>query len=155
MADIAHQMDGNPGPKYKEVHGLMRRVDAKRALLCLSRTDAPLVICDATETARPQARRLDYVGRLRDGRTRGFRLSLLAALFRGLFIRLKLKIPLPGNVIRRISSDVLCTFGSGSLLDRRQALGQAVEQGLEEMHGLVSGAFDQLDTWSRVGPLAG
>jgi hypothetical protein len=83
LTDIAQQMSGNPEAKYKEIHRFLKQVDVKGALLRLFRADAPFLICDPTEMARPQARRTEYVGRLKDGKTRGFWLLVLATPYRG------------------------------------------------------------------------
>jgi hypothetical protein len=83
LTDIAQCMSGNPEAKYKEIQRFLGQVDVKAALLRLFQADAPFVICDPTEMARPQARRTEYVGRLKDGKTRGYWLLVLATPFRG------------------------------------------------------------------------
>ena len=45
--------------------------------------DAPFVICDPTEIPRPQAKRTPYVGRLKDGKTRGFQLLVFSFPYKG------------------------------------------------------------------------
>ncbi len=45
--------------------------------------DAPFGIGDPTEIPRPQARKTEYVGTLKDGETKGFWLMLLATAYRG------------------------------------------------------------------------
>lgn len=83
LTDMARQMPGKPAAKYKEIQRFLRQVDTKSALLRLFQAEAPFVLCDATEIARPQARRTEYVGRLKDGKRRGFWLLVLATPFRG------------------------------------------------------------------------
>jgi hypothetical protein len=83
ISDIAQHMPGNPEAKYKEIQRFLHQADLKAALLRLFRLDAPFVLADPTEIPRPQARKTAYVGRLKDGKTRGFWLMLLATPFRG------------------------------------------------------------------------
>ena len=83
LTDIAQRMSGNPEAKYKEIQRFLGQVDLKAALLRLFQADALFVMCDPTEFERPQARRTEYVGRLKDGKTRGFWLLVLATPFRG------------------------------------------------------------------------
>ncbi|MCD6541067.1 hypothetical protein J7K76_04440, partial [Candidatus Bipolaricaulota bacterium] len=55
----------------------------KEALLRMLPEDAPFVICDPTEIPRPQAKRTPYVGRLKDGKTRGFQLLVFSFPYKG------------------------------------------------------------------------
>ena len=55
----------------------------KAVLWRLFRSDADFVIGDVTEIARPHARKTDYVGTLKDGKTRGFWALVLGTPFRG------------------------------------------------------------------------
>lgn len=57
--------------------------DPRPLLLRLFQEEAEFVIGDPTEMPRPQAKRTEYVGTLKDGKTKGFWLLLLAAPFRG------------------------------------------------------------------------
>jgi len=63
------------GPK---IYRFLKRAPLKEALLRLLYEDAPFVICDPTEIPRPRARRTPYVGRLKDGKTRGFQLLVFS-----------------------------------------------------------------------------
>ena len=83
LTDIAWEMGGNAQTRYKQVQRFLGQVELKGLLLRLFQADAPFVIGDPTEIARPQARRTAYVGKLKDGKTRGFWLLLLATPFRG------------------------------------------------------------------------
>lgn len=83
LTEVARQMPGKPEAAYKALQRFLRRVDAKAVLWRLFQADAPFVLCDVTEIARPQARRTAYVGRLKDGQTRGFWVLLLATPFHG------------------------------------------------------------------------
>lgn len=83
LTDIAEQMQGHPTANYKALQRFLRRVNPKDALRRLFQAKAPFVIGDPTEVPRPQARKTAYVGTLKDGKTRGFWLLLLATPFRG------------------------------------------------------------------------
>jgi len=87
LTDIACKMTGgrsrNPEAKYKALQRFLRRVDVKAALWRLFQDQAPFVLCDVSEIERPQAWRTEYVGRLKDGKTRGFWLLVLATPLRG------------------------------------------------------------------------
>lgn len=61
----------------------MAQNDIKAELLRLLQPDATFVIGDVTEIPRRQARRTEYVGKLSDGKTRGFWLLVLATPFQG------------------------------------------------------------------------
>lgn len=83
LSDIAQHMAGKAAANYKAIQRFLAQADPKTALLRLFQADAPFVIGDPTEMPRPQARKTDYVGKLKDGKTRGFWLLLLATPFRG------------------------------------------------------------------------
>lgn len=83
QSEIAQKMRGNPDANYKQLQRFMQKVDAKQTLLRLFQADAPFVLGDVTELPRPQAYRTSYVGTLKDGKTRGYWLLLLATPYRG------------------------------------------------------------------------
>ena len=83
LSDISQRMPGNPGAGYKRIQRFLAQADLHEALLRLFQVDAPFVLGDPTEIPRPQARKTEYVGRLKDGKTRGFWLLSLATPFRG------------------------------------------------------------------------
>jgi len=83
LADIAQHMPGTAEANYKALQRFLKRSDAKAALRRLFQAEAPFVIGDPTEIARPQAYKTDYVGKLKDGQTRGFCLLVLATPYRG------------------------------------------------------------------------
>ena len=83
LSDISQHMAGNPEANYKEIQRFLRQADPKAALMRLFQVDASFVLADPTEIARPQARKTAYVGRLKDGKTRGFWMLVLATPFRG------------------------------------------------------------------------
>ncbi len=83
LSDISQQMPGNADANYKAIQRFIQRNDPKAALLRLFQPDAPFVIGDPTEIPRPQAYKTRYVGKLKDGETRGFCLLTLATPYRG------------------------------------------------------------------------
>lgn len=80
---IAQKMPGSPAANYKQIQRFLAQADPQAALKRLFQVDAPFVIGDPTEIPRPQARKTSYVGRLKDGETRGFWLMVLATPYRG------------------------------------------------------------------------
>lgn len=83
IAEIARHMPGTEAGNYKMIQRFLRQADPKAALLRLFQAEAPFVIADPTEMPRPQARKTSYVGTLKDSKTRGFWLLLLATPYRG------------------------------------------------------------------------
>ena len=83
QSEIAQHMRGNPDANYKQLQRFMNKVDVKQTLLRLFQAEAPFVLGDVTELSRPQAYRTSYVGTLKDGKTRGYWLLLLATPYRG------------------------------------------------------------------------
>lgn len=82
LSAIAQHMPGTEAANYKAIQRFLQQVDVKALLLRLFQADAPFVIGDPTEILRPQARKTSYVGKLKDGKTCGFWLLLLATPFR-------------------------------------------------------------------------
>src|SRR5712691_215825 len=83
QSEIAQKMRGTASANYKHIQRFINQTDVKPALKRLFQTDAPFVLGDVTEMPRPQAYRTPYVGTLKDGKTRGFWLLLLATPYRG------------------------------------------------------------------------
>ena len=83
LSDISHRMRGNPEANYKAIQRFLGQAEPKEALLRLFQEEAPFVIADPTEIPRPQAKKTAYVGTLKDGKTKGFWLLMLATPFRG------------------------------------------------------------------------
>lgn len=83
VSEIARGMDGAAGARYKEIQRFLRQVELKAILVRLFAAEARFVLGDVTEIARLQARRTEYVGTLKDGKSRGFWLLTLAVPFRG------------------------------------------------------------------------
>lgn len=83
LSDISHRMKGNPEANYKVIQRFLERADPREAVIRLFQEEAPFVIADPTEIPRPQAKKTPYVGTLKDGKTKGFWLLMLATPFRG------------------------------------------------------------------------
>lgn len=83
MSEIAQHMPGKEDANYKQIQRFLGQVDVKALLWRLFQADASFVIGDPTEMPRPQARKTSYVGKLQDGKTRGYWLLLLATPFGG------------------------------------------------------------------------
>lgn len=81
--EIARAMPGTEAAAYKRLQRFMASVDLKTVLARLHDPQAPFVIGDPTEIARPQAKHTAYVGYLKDGKTRGFWTLMLATPYRG------------------------------------------------------------------------
>lgn len=83
LSDIAQAMKGSPQANYKAIHRFLKMSVPQEALLRLYQEEAPFILADPTEITRSQAKRTGYVGMLKDGKTLGFWLLLLATPYRG------------------------------------------------------------------------
>jgi len=83
ISDIAARMSGGEAASYKRVQRFLEREDPQQALKLLFNEEAEFVIGDPTEIERPYAHRTDYVGKLKDGETKGFWMLTLATPVRG------------------------------------------------------------------------
>jgi hypothetical protein len=83
LTDIASKMSGTSAANYKRIQRFIYQVDPSEALWRLFQEQAEFVIGDPTEIERPQAWRTEYVGTLKDGKTKGFWTLLLATPYRG------------------------------------------------------------------------
>jgi len=83
LTDIAAQMKGSRDASYKRIQRFLDQVDPRQALWRLFQEEAEFVIGDPTEIERPQAYKTEYVGTLKDGKTKGFWALLLATPYRG------------------------------------------------------------------------
>ncbi len=83
LSEMAAKMHGIGAASYKRIQRFLRQVDPRAMLWRLFCEHAEYVIGDPTEIERPQARKTDYVGILKDGKTRGFWMLLLATPYRG------------------------------------------------------------------------
>ena len=83
LTEIAAKMRGSMAATYKRIQRFLRQSDPRAVLWQLFQECAEFVIGDVTEIERPQARRTAYVGRLKDGKSRGFWALVLATPYRG------------------------------------------------------------------------
>lgn len=80
---IANKMDGNADANYKHIQRFLKVVDPREELYRLFQPEAEYVIGDPTEMERPQAWKTEYVGTLKDGKTKGYWLMVLGTPYRG------------------------------------------------------------------------
>jgi hypothetical protein len=83
LTDIAVEMRGESAAGYKRIQRFLGKADPRKALWRLFQEDAEYVIGDPTEIERPHAWKTAYVGKLKDGKTRGFWALILATPYRG------------------------------------------------------------------------
>jgi hypothetical protein len=83
LTDIAVEMEGESAAGYKRIQRFLHKADPRTALWRLFQEDAEFVIGDPTEIERPHAWKTEYVGKLKDGKTRGFWALILATPYRG------------------------------------------------------------------------
>jgi hypothetical protein len=83
LTDIAVEMEGKSAAGYKRIQRFLGKADPRIALWRLFQEDAEFVIGDPTEIERPNAWKTEYVGKLKDGKTRGFWALILATPYRG------------------------------------------------------------------------
>jgi hypothetical protein len=83
LTDIAVEMEGESAAGYKRIQRFLGKADPRSALWRLFQEEAAFVIGDPTEIERPHAWKTEYVGKLKDGKTRGFWALILATPYRG------------------------------------------------------------------------
>ncbi|GIV64760.1 MAG: hypothetical protein KatS3mg046_020 [Bellilinea sp.] len=83
QTEIALEMEGSSDACYKRIQRFLRKADPREALWRLFQEEAEFVIGDPTEIAREQASKTEYVGTLKDGKTKGFWALILATPYRG------------------------------------------------------------------------
>lgn len=83
LSDISHHMEGNPDANYKAIHRFLGWADPEKALKRLFWEEASFVIGDPTDIERTQAKKTDYVGVLKDGKTLGFQTLVMGVPYRG------------------------------------------------------------------------
>lgn len=83
LSDIADAMKGKYEANYKKIQRFLKDTHPKEQLQMLFNEEAEFVICDPTEIERPDAKKTEYVGVLKDGRTRGFWMMTFATALRG------------------------------------------------------------------------
>jgi hypothetical protein len=76
-------MEGGEAASYKRVQRFLEKEDPRQVLKLLFNEEAKFVIGDPTEIERPHAHKTDYVGTLKDGKTKGFWMLTLATPVRG------------------------------------------------------------------------
>ena len=82
MSDISNAMEGNPDGNYKAIQRFINKNDPKESLHRFYDEDSPFVLGDPTDVERPQAKKTEYVGKLKD-KTPGFQVLCLATPYRG------------------------------------------------------------------------
>lgn len=83
LTEIAVKMRGNSDASYKRIQRFVKQSDPREALWRLFQERAEFVIGDPTQIERPQAWKTEYVGTLKDGKTKGFWALLLGSAYRG------------------------------------------------------------------------
>jgi len=83
LTDIAVEMEGESAAGYKRIQRFLGKADPRAALWRLFQEDAGFVIGDPTEIERPHAWKTAYVGKLKDGKSRGLWALMLATPYRG------------------------------------------------------------------------
>ncbi len=83
ISDLAQNIPGNPEANSKAIHRFLRWADPQKALKRLYLEEAPFVLADPTEIERSQATKTEYVGVLKDGKTRGFQTLVFGVPYRG------------------------------------------------------------------------
>jgi hypothetical protein len=82
ISDISNAMEGNSDANYKTIQRFIDKNDPKEALYRLYDEDSSIVLGDPTDIERPQAKKTEYVGELKD-KKRGFQTLVLATPYRG------------------------------------------------------------------------
>ena len=83
ISDISYAMRGKPEASYKAIQRFLDSTDTQKVLNRLYWEEAPFILADPTEIERRQAKKTEYVGRLKDGKTLGFQVLPLAFPYRG------------------------------------------------------------------------
>lgn len=83
LTDIASKMGGSAAAGYKRIQRFVHNTDPRPVLWRLFQEQAEFVIADVSEIERPQAHKTEYVGILKNGKTKGFWVLTLATIYRG------------------------------------------------------------------------
>ena len=83
LSEVAQNMEGNPEANYKAVQRFLRWAEPQKALKRLYVEEAEFVIADPTEIERTQAKKTEYVGVLKDGKSLGFATLVFGVSYRG------------------------------------------------------------------------
>jgi len=82
ISDISNAMDGNPDANYKSIQRFIDHNEPKEALHRLYDEDSSIVLGDPTDIERLQAKKTEYVGKLKDKQL-GFQILILATPYQG------------------------------------------------------------------------
>lgn len=82
ISDISNAMEGNSDANYKTIQRFIDKNDPKESLQRFYDEDSSFVLGDPTDIERPQAKKTEYVGELKD-KKRGFQALVLATPYRG------------------------------------------------------------------------
>lgn len=83
LSRIAQYMEGQAAANYKTIQRFLQDAEPELALNRLFLEQSKFVLGDVTEIKRPEAYKTFYVGKLKDGKTRGFQLFILGCPFKG------------------------------------------------------------------------
>jgi len=83
ISDISDAIPGNYEANYKKIQRFLHHTEPKEQLQLLFNEEAEFVIADPTEIERPNAWKTEYVGTLKDGKTKGFWMMTFATPLRG------------------------------------------------------------------------
>ena len=82
ISDISNAMEGNSDANYKTIQRFIDKNDPKESLQRFYDEDSSFVLGDPTDIERPQAKKTEYVGKLKDKKL-GFQALVLATPYRG------------------------------------------------------------------------
>lgn len=141
LTDIAVQMKGPSEASYKRIQRFLRAADPREVLWRLFQEKAEFVIGDPTEIERPQAWKTEYVGTLKDGKTKGFWALVLATPYRGRAIPCGLVTYSSKTIAQNVDSRNLNHFrafeGLKDMLGERPLVLDREFSYLELMHNLI------------------
>jgi len=117
ISDIANEMEGNYDANYKTIQRFIADNEPKEALHRLYDEDSPFVLGDPTDIERPQAKKTDYVGKLKSKKL-GFQILTLTTPYSGRAI--------PFNFITYSSKTIGAEMSSRNM-EHSKALGELKE----------------------------
>ena len=82
ISDISNAMEGNSDANYKAIQRFIDKNDPKESLQRFYDEDSSFVLGDPTDIERPQAKKTEYVGKLKNKKL-GFQALVLATPYRG------------------------------------------------------------------------
>ena len=129
VSDIGRAMGvHSPEANCRGVYRFLQKTDPREALRLMYREDAEYIMGDVTEMRRPQALRTEYVGYLKDGKTRGYDLLVLSVPYRGRGIPFQ-----------------LVSYSSRTLAQEGRSRNQEHRRAWEEVRGMLEGVPLVLD----------